>query len=84
VFDSYILKRVYDVAYWMPFLSGAARLCRVIAGSDVGVKTVFRQAISATCGHSNLAHPERSYAEIYLFGGLGKEPQFPSQRSSMG
>jgi hypothetical protein len=60
------------MAYRMPFLSGAARLCLVITQSDVGVKTLFMQAFSAACGHSNLAHPERSHAGIYPFEGLGK------------
>jgi hypothetical protein len=77
VFKNLIFKRIFDMAYWMPFLSGTARLCRVITESDVGVETVFMQAISATCDHSNLVHPERSHAGIYLFGGLGKEPQCP-------
>jgi hypothetical protein len=61
----------------MPFLSGAARLCRVMAEGDVGVHTVLMQAISATYGHSNLAHPERSHAGKYPFGGMDEKPHSP-------
>jgi DNA-binding NarL/FixJ family response regulator len=58
----------------MPFLSCAARLCRVIAESDAGVHTAIMQAISAIRGHANLAHPERSHAGINPFGGMGTKP----------
>ena len=83
VLDTSRLKSVYDRAYRMPFRSGAARVWRVIAERDGRVNTGFMQAMSATCGHANLAQPERSHAERYPVGGMGNNPQHgtPTSRS---